>query len=543
MRRLSRSTSRRRRLFLLALAPVVLVLGALAFGWFALAPYRHLDLLIVNGSVVDGSGAPARATNIGIRDGTIVELSRWKFYFSSADRTIDAGGHIVSPGFVDVHTHVEPNLPVNAAFRADNFLRQGVTTIITGNCGRSRTDVAAMFRTLEKNGSYINVATLVGHNSVRQQIMENASRAPTPPELNGMRAIVDSAMKEGAIGFSTGLEYVPGRFAEMSEVVALAKVAAKYDGIYASHIRDEGPKGIEAIREALEVGKQAQIATEISHFKASGPRQWHTIISRLDLVDEARAEGQQVSLDVYPYTSSSTTTDILLPDWAIKDNRAGLRQMISEPQLRQKLHADILALLTDEGWKDLSFVRLAAGNPEWIGKTLAQAPIVSQDVNQQIENLIDISLHGGAQAVYDSMNEDDVEQVITYTYCVFGSDSAVRDPSAQYHPHPRGCGTFPRVFAQYVREKKLLTIEEAIHKASGEAAERFHLPNRGLIQPGYWADVVIFDSNTIADTATYDLPFGEPSGIDYVIVNGRVAVDHGAMTSQKPAGMPVRGVR
>jgi N-acyl-D-amino-acid deacylase len=400
-----------------------------------------------------------------------------------------------------------------------------------------------MFRTLEKNGSYINVATLVGHNSVRQQIMENASRAPTPPELNGMRAIVDRAMKEGALGFSTGLEYVPGRFADMSEVVALAKVAAKYDGIYASHIRDEGPKGVEAIREALEVGKQAQIATEISHFKASGPRQWHTIINRLDLVDEARAEGQQVSLDVYPYTSSSTTTDILLPDWAIKDNRAGLRQMISEPQLRQKLHADILALLIDEGWKDLSFVRLAAGNPEWIGKTLAQAPTVSQDVNQQIENLIDISLRGGAQAVYDSMNEDDVEQVITYTYCVFGSDSAVRDPSAEYHPHPRGCGTFPRVFAQYVREKKLLTIEEAIHKASGEAAERFHLPNRGLIQPGYWADVVIFDSNTIADTATYDLPFGEPSGIDYVIVNGRIAVDHGAMTSQKPAGVPVRSVK
>jgi N-acyl-D-amino-acid deacylase len=513
---------------------------ALAASWFAFRPYRNLDVLILNGTVIDGSGAPPVVTDIGIRDGKIVALSNWKFYFSNAPVTIDASGRVVSPGFIDVHTHVEPNIPVTGPFRAENFLRQGITTIITGNCGRSRTDIASLFRGLDKNSSYVNVATLVGHNSVRQQVMENASRAPTATELKAMRAIVGLAMKEGALGFSTGLEYAPGRFAQLFEVVELAKIAAKDDGIYASHIRDEGPKGIAALREALEVGKQARIATQISHFKASGPRQWRTVLERLDMLDEARAEGQTVTIDVYPYESSSTTTDILLPDWAIKDNRAALRHIVSSPQLREKLHADILSKLIEDGWSDLSFVRLAAGRPEWIGKTLAEVPTLAQDVNQQIENLIEVSLRGGAQAVYASMSEDDVEQVVSYPFCVFGSDSAVRDPSAQYHPHPRGCGTFPRVFSQYVREKKLLTIEEGVRKSTGEPAKLFQLANRGVLQPGYWADIVIFDIQTIADTATYDKPFSEPVGIDYVIVNGIVAVDHGALTSEKAAGMPVR---
>lgn len=523
-----------------AVPAALLVAAVLGYGWLALVPYRNLDLLIINGLVIDGSGAPAQTTNIGVRDGEIIALSKWKFYFASAKKTIDARNRIVAPGFIDVHTHIEPNLPASGPFRADNFLRQGVTTVITGNCGRSRIDVAAMFRKLEKNGSYVNVATLVGHNSVRQQVMENAARTPTPPELNRMRALVDQGMKEGAIGFSTGLEYAPGRFAETSEIVALAKVASQHSGIYASHIRDEGPKGIEALREALEVGKQAGLPTQISHFKASGPRQWRTIIDRLDLVDEARAEGQQATIDVYPYASSSTTTDILLPDWAIKDSRAGLRQIKMSAHLRQRLHDDILARLVEQGWQDLSFVRLAAGKTKWIGKTLAQVPVFAPEVNQQVENLIDISTQGGAQAIFASMNDDDVALVIRYPYSVFGSDSAVRDPSAQYHPHPRGCGTFPRVFAQYVRDKALLTIEEAIHKASGEAAELFHLSNRGLLLPGHAADFVIFDSQAISDTASYDDPFGEPLGIDYVIVNGVVAVDHGALTSATPAGMPLR---
>lgn len=539
MPQLNRSFLRRHWLWLVALLGVV-ILSALASLYLILSPYRDIDVLIINGTVIDGSGAPPQVCDIGIRDHKIVGLSRWRFLLSRPKLTIDAKNLIVSPGFIDVHTHVEPNIPEAAVFHADNFLRQGVTTLVTGNCGRSRTDIAALFKGLQRNGSYVNVATLVGHNSIRQQVMAFASRKPTTEELTSMKGLVRQAIKDGAVGFSTGLEYVPGRFAGESEVVALAKVAAAEGGLYASHIRDEGPKGMDAIREALEIGKDSGAVTEISHFKATGPRQWHTIDARLALVDSARTNGQTVSIDVYPYTSSSTTTDVLLPDWALKDNRSGLRQAINSSDLRQKLHADIAARLLDEGWRDLSFVRLAAGRPEWIGKTLLQVPKPAQDLDNEIENLIDISMRGGAQAVYAGMNESDVEEVLRYPYCTFGSDSAVRDPTAQYQPHPRGAGTFPRVFAVYVREKHLLSLAQAIHKASGQAAEFFGLRDRGFLRPGYWADIVIFDATEIQDKADYDKPFAEPVGIDYVIVNGTVAVEHGALTAQPPAGLPLR---
>jgi N-acyl-D-amino-acid deacylase len=539
MQRLISAGPRTRWLVVSALA-LILVAGVAVVGYRTFAPYRDLDILITHGTVIDGTGAEPQICDVGIRDHKIVGLSKWRFWFSRAQLTIDARDKVVSPGFIDVHTHVEPNIPSSGPFRADNFLRQGVTTLITGNCGRSRTDIATLFRGLEKNGSYINLATLVGHNSVRQQVMGLASRPPTAEELDRMKILVERALKEGAVGFSTGLEYVPGRFADLSELVALAKTSAVNGGLYASHIRNEGPRGFEATREALEIGREAGAPTEISHFKSTGPRQWHTIDRRIQLLDEARAKGQKVTIDVYPYARSSTTTDVLLPDWAVKDSRSGLRQVADSLQLRQRLHADIISRLNDEGWQDLTFVRLAAGRPEWIGKTLAEAPVIAPDLNQQVENLIEISLRGGAQAVYADMDERDVGEVAKYPFCVFGSDSAVRDPSAQYQPHPRGCGTFPRIFSLFVRDEKLMSLTQAVHKSSGLAAEIFGLPDRGVLRPGYWADVVVFDPNLIEDKASYDKPFAEPVGLDYVIVNGRVTVNHGSMTGEAPAGMPVR---
>ena len=508
--------------------------------WITFAPYGNVDILISNGTVIDGSGGPPRVCDVAVRDGKIVGLSRWRYYFTRAKIHIDARGRLVTPGFIDVHTHVEPNIPSSGPFRADNFLGQGVTTVITGNCGRSRTNIAQLFQGLQANGSYINVATLVGHNSIRQQVMELASRHPTSEDLESMKNLVDHAIRDGAVGFSTGLVYAPGRFADTSEVVALARVAARYGALYASHIRDEGPQGLEAIREALRIGREAGAATQISHFKSTGPRQWHTIAQRLALLDDARQQGQTVNVDVYPYTRSSTTTDVLLPDWALRDNRTGLRQASQSVEARRKLHEDILSIISAEGWKDLSFVRLAAGRKEWIGKTLAQVPAQALNADQQIENLIEISLRGGAQAVYADMDEQDIAQVISYPHCVFGSDSAVRDPTAEYLPHPRGCGTFPRVFRQFVFERALLTLSAAVHKASGQAAEIFGLPERGVLKAGYWADVVVFDPEKIEDRADYDHPFAMPVGIDYVIVNGVIAMDQGSLTSNNPSGMPVK---
>jgi N-acyl-D-amino-acid deacylase len=510
------------------------------FAWHFFKPYRRLDLLITNGTVVDGTGAEPRVCNIGVRGGRIVELSPWRFYFSRAETTIDAEGKIVAPGFIDVHTHVEPNLPASGAFQPANFLRQGVTTIITGNCGRSRTDIAAVFDALEKHKTFINVATLVGHNSVRQQVMDTASRRPTTPELDRMKQIVERAMSSGALGFSTGLVYAPGRFAERGEVVALSEVAARNDGLYVSHIRDEGRGGIDAIREALDIGRLSGAPVHLSHFKSSGRSEWHSMSKRLGLLDEARAAGQSVTIDVYPYNRSSTTTDVLLPDWAVKDGRAGLRQAGKNPRIRRQLHADILARLRGEGWNDLMHVRLAAGRPEWIGRTLADVPVASPELDRQVENLIEVSLLGGAQAIYADMDETDVAQVVGYPYCVFGSDSAVRDPGMLYKPHPRGCGTFPRIFNRYVRGERSLTLGQAVYKTSGQAAEIFKLGDRGKLRPGAWADIVIFDPEMIRDEADYDQPFAPPLGIDYVIVNGVVAVEHGNLSGNTPAGMAVK---
>jgi N-acyl-D-amino-acid deacylase len=516
---------------------VILAIG----GWWAFMPYRNLDLLIVNGTVVDGTGSEARVCDVAIRDGRVVGLSNWRFFFSKPKQKIDAGNRIVAPGFIDVHTHVEPNIPTSGVFSPANFLRQGVTTLITGNCGRSRTDIAGLFKGLEKHGSSINVATLIGHNSIRKEVMGEEARTPNADELNRMRAMVEQAMKDGALGLSTGLVYVPGRFAKRTEVIALAKMVNDYDGIYASHIRDEASGGIAALEEALDIGQTAGVPTQISHFKCSSPSQWHTALKRLRLVEEAQLQGQKVSIDVYPYDRSSTTTDVLLPDWAVKDKRLGLSEAAKNLKIRKQLHDEILASLRQDGWRDLRHIRLVAGKAEWIGKTLAEVPSMAPDLEHQIDNLIEVSIRGGTQAIYADMNESDVEQIITVPYGVFGSDSAVRDVEGNYKPHPRGCGTFPRIFRVYVREKNLLTLSEAVRKSSGEAAEIFGLEDRGILREHAWADVVIFDLETIEDRSDYDQPFAEPLGIDYVIINGLITVDHGnLMDVKRPPGMALR---
>jgi N-acyl-D-amino-acid deacylase len=527
---------------LLGLGLALVALFAIS-AWFVFAPYRNLDILIENGTVIDGTGGPARLCDVAIRDGKIVGLGSWRFLFSNPKLRIDARNRIVAPGFIDVHTHVEPNLPSSGPFRPANFLRQGVTTLITGNCGRSRIDITELFNKLEKNGSYINIATLIGHNSVRKEIMGLSARTPTPAELIRMQRIVDQAMASGAIGLSTGLAYVPGRFAYQSEVIALARIAAEYNGLYVSHIRDEGREGIKAIQEALEIGRLSGANIHISHFKSSGPLQWHTALRRLQLLDEARMDGRRVTIDVYPYDRSSTTTDVLLPGWAVKENGSGLRQVVKDAKARRKLHTDILEKLRQDGWKDLTHIYLASGRPEWIGQTLAQVPVVAPELDQQIENLISISLRGGAQAIYADMNEADVDKVLVYPHSIFGSDSAVRDPDSVYKPHPRGCGTFPRIFRCYVREISILQLSQAVFKASGQAAEIFGLENRGRLCQGAWADVVIFDPDKIEDRASYDQPFAEPLGINYVIINGIVTVDHGALTGNKPGGSILRKIR
>lgn len=496
--------------------------------------------MIVNGLVVDGTDHAPFHADVAIRDGRIVGVSRWGYRFAASRRRINAADRVVAPGFIDVHTHVEASLPTMRPFKPANFLKQGVTTLITGNCGRSRTDIAEMFAALRKHGTFINVATLIGHNSIRRAVLGQAARAPASEELQRMKQLVERALDDGALGLSTGLAYTPGRFAETDEVIALARAAAAHGGMYVSHIRDEARGGEAALREALLIGEQAEAVTQISHLKCSGQTQWHTMPRRLQMIEAARAAGLRVFTDLYPYDRSSTTTDILLPDWAVAEKRAGLQQAAQHAQARQRLRADIWQKLTQDGWLNLRHVQLISGRPEWRGHTLAEVPTFALTLDAQIENLIEVSLRGGAQAIYADMNEDDVAAALTAEFSVFGSDSAVRDPESDYRPHPRGSGAFPRIFSHFVRKTNQLTLSQAVRKASGLAAEIFGLGQRGHLQAGEWADIVIFDPQTIEDTADYDQPLAEPRGIDYVIVNGALIIESRSFTNAAPNGNVLR---
>lgn len=378
--------------------------------------------------------------------------------------------------------------------------------------------------------------------------MGNSARAATPTEIEAMARSVKRAMGDGALGLSYGRPYLPGRFAESAELNALAKTVVPSDGVATWHIRDEGLHGIESLDEALEVGRATHVRTHISHFKSSGPSQWQHLSDRLALVARARTGGVRVTIDAYPYDRSSTTTDVLLPDWALSDNRAALRRAQHDKAIDRKLTSDISALAAGAGWHDFRFVTIVSGRRDWLGRTVADlveaTPGRDADTfEKQAKVLIDISARGGAQAVFADMAESDVALAIADDEAAFGSDSAVRDPGTVRPVHPRGLGTFPRVFRKYVRETATLTIENAVRKASALAADIFGLADRGRIAQGAWADLVVFDPKRITDRATYEEPLSEPDGIDYVVVNGTVVMDHGSFTREPPAGMAVRRSR
>jgi N-acyl-D-aspartate/D-glutamate deacylase len=336
-------------------------------GWY--------DLVIRNGEVLDGLGGAALRADVGVKGGRIACVGNLEH--AKAPRVIDAAGLTVAPGFIDVHTHVERNLPVGAQpFAAENFLQQGVTTIITGNCGRSTVPIGEMFAQLEKNGMQINVAGLIGHNSVRRKVMGEARRAPTPSELAAMQRIIAQAMKDGALGLSTGLIYEPGKYSRRDELVALARAVAGRGGIYVTHLRDEGAEGVAAIREAVEVGEAAAVHVHISHFKAQGPRQWGTAEIRLGMIDEARHRNVSITIDQYPYVASSTSLELLLPGDAGAQTSAQLKQLLKHPKERTRLRAEMLAMLRANGWPDFSFARVAycPSNLSLNGLSVAQLP-------------------------------------------------------------------------------------------------------------------------------------------------------------------------
>jgi N-acyl-D-aspartate/D-glutamate deacylase len=497
------------------------------------------DLMITNARLVDGSGNPWFRADIGIKDGRIAAIGRLDP--SQAAKTIDAGNQIVAPGFIDVHTHVESiySLPT-----AENFVRMGVTTLVTGNCGGSTTNVGEFLGRIKEKPLAVNLATLIAHGSVRRQAMGTDDRAPTAEEMKQMETLVEQGMKDGAVGLSTGLIYVPGTYAKTDEIVNLARIVSHYGGIYATHMRNEGELVADAIRESIEIGEQAKLPVEISHFKISSKKMWGKTPMTIGLVRSARERGLVVTVDQYAYTASSTSLDSRLPSWLRAGGLEQAKRRLADPATRERVRKEMKEGLKRSGFKDYAYAMVAsyAPDPSFNGKSIAE--ITKQvsgknDVAHQIDQIIGMYEAGGASMVYHSMNEDDVQRIMREPFTMVASDSGVRELDEGV-PHPRGYGNNVRVLGHYVRELKLLSLEDAIRKMTSLPAQTFGFRDRGLIREGFAADLVIFDDKTVADRATFEKPHQYPIGISHVIVNGELVVSSETVTTARP-GMALRG--
>jgi N-acyl-D-amino-acid deacylase len=491
------------------------------------------DLLIRNARVVDGTGNPWFRADVAVKAGRIAAVGR--LGNASADRIIDAKSRVVAPGFIDVHTHIER--AVEKIPRGDNYLLDGVTTVITGNCGGSTLKVADWFTRLDKAGLGLNVATLIGHNTVRQEVMGTANRLATKDEIKRMQALVEKAMREGAIGLSTGLIYIPGTYSNTEEVVALGRAAAKYHGTYASHMRDEGEHVLDAITEAVTVGIETGMPVQLSHFKIDNRSLWGTSDMSIALVEKFRRAGVDVVVDQYPYNRSSTNLGITLPSWALADGAAKIKERLNDPATRAKIAADTEAKLRSLGQPDYSYAVVARFKPNrtFEGKSISEINQMlgrPRTIASEIATIFEILLQGGAQMVYQSMSNGDVERIMRYPFTAVASDGGIVE-FAQGVPHPRSYGTNARVLAEYVRNRRVLTLEDAIRRMTTLPARTFHLRNRGIVREGAAADLVVFDPERVQDKATFESPHQYSEGMDYVLVNGRIAVEDGKLTDMR----------
>ncbi len=501
---------------------------------FAAAPIEA-EVVVRGATLHDGSGKPGVVGDVAIRGERIVAVG--SFEIAGQPRVIDGKGLILAPGFIDLHSHSDYPLQ-NKATRANlSFLYQGVTTVVTGNCGAGPSDVAKYFAALEKNGVGSNVIHLMPHNTVRRQVMGNANREPSAAELAKMEAILEQGMKDGAWGMATGLIYTPGSYAKTEELIALSKVIAKQGGLYASHIRDEGAGVLTAIDEALRIGKEAGLPVHLSHLKASGRRAWGKSADIVAAIAAARKAGQIVTADQYPYTASSTSlAATVIPTRWREGTAEDFQNRLADPDLGPTIRKAIANSLKarDNG----AAIRIAryAPNRSWQGKDLAT--IAQEAEKDLLEIVLEIEANGGAQIVNFGMSEEDVRLLMKQPFVATASDGSSQVPSSTV-PHPRSYGTFPRKIGRYALEDKIISLEHAIRSATGLPAEILGLKERGNLQVGSYADLVVFDPTTFRDTATYDNPHQYATGVQYLFVNGTLAIDEGKATG-KLAGKPLR---
>jgi N-acyl-D-aspartate/D-glutamate deacylase len=493
------------------------------------------DVVILGGQVIDGTGAPAYRADIGLKGDRIARIAREGLKAEDGAQALDAKGLVVAPGFIDHHAHIATN--IHEYPLAENFTRQGITTIVASlHSGAQPYPLKPYIDSLRVAP---NVAFFTGHSFARDRVLGMQNRAPTPAELLRMQKIVADSMRDGAIGLSSGLVYVPANYAKPEEVIALAKVAACWGGIYVSHMRDEGAGVLDSVRETIQVAETAKLPGQINHHKVQGATQMGWSVQSLALIDAARARGVDFTLDVYPYTASSTGSSVMFPSWALAGGAEAYRARIADPAERKRLEADMLRILmVQRGGADLRKLqfRRVPSDPAFDGKTLedmVKARGLKGTPQDAVQVIIDLQAKGGFTAIYHVMDEADVERIIRYPLTMVDSDG---DPVGfdDGFPHPRTYGAFPRYLGRYVREKKVLSLPEAIRRITSMSADQIGQKQRGRIVEGSFADITVFDADRIADTADFETPHAYPVGIRHVIINGQPVIRAGAFTAALP---------
>ena len=526
-----------------------------------------LDLLIRNGTVIDGTGAPRRPADVAIQGDTITAVE--PLPGAQAAIVLDAAGLVVCPGFIDMHSHADEFLPAQPT--ADSLVMQGITTVVAGQCGGTPvpllpetraqliarrdlgepllpwerwTTFASYLDTLRELGTSLNVVELVGQGTVRAAVLGYVSDAPTPAQLARMQAQVAQAMDEGALGLSTGLVYAPGSYATTEEIVALAMPVGARQGYYFSHIRGEGATLLEAVAEAIAIGRQSGAAVQISHFKAMGEAHWTKAARGLALIDAARAEGLDVAADMYPYLAGSSGLSSMLPLWAHAGGKEFALQRLADPATRAKMSAEMQGegFMRTARW-DQVLIATSPARREYEGRYVAE--LAAAEGKTPHEWIFDALLESelGIQMIHFYGLEDNLRMQLRHPAVMIGTDAGVcatSGPLSAGFPHPRHYGTFPRILARYVREQGVLTLEEAVRKMTGLPAQRLRWSERGLLRPGQRADVVLFDPATVADRATYEAPHQYPVGLPHVLVNGQFVKRDGAHTGARPGRVITR---
>jgi N-acyl-D-amino-acid deacylase len=504
----------------------------------ALPPY---DLVITGGTVIDGSGAPRFRGDVAVTNGQIVRVEHGSIAITGAKRVIDATGLIVAPGFIDLHAHLEP-LPEMPD--AQSAAMQGVTLALGGPDGGGPYPFGRYLDSLDHKPLGIDVAFLAGHNTIRRTVMGTENRAPSADELAQMQRMVGESMHDGAFGMSTGLRYIPGFYSNTDEVVALSKVAADSGGIYTSHLREEGVGLLDGVGEALEIGRRAHIPIILTHHKAIGRQMWGKSVVTLHMVDSARAAGTDVMIDQYPYTASSTSLDVLVPPWALAGGNTELRKRLADPKMKDSITRGVIEyLLNDRGGGDIRRVQFArvAWDHSLEGKTLYDWAVrrnLPPTPERSAPLVLEGVLNGGASMVYHVIDEGDVKRIMAHPMTMIASDGRLTRIGDGV-PHPRNYGTFPRVLGHYVRDEKVLTLEQGVHKMTGMSAARLGLNDYGCVKAGCVANVTIFDAARIRDVGTFEDPHHYPEGIPYVLVHGAAVVDRGQFTAAR-AGRVLR---